>query len=129
MAFLVLGKIDVEPLLNAQLVLQEFMLHTTTRQEKTAVIQAFEFCYELSWKTMKRVLEQRGVVAFSPRETIRLAARESLIDNPQDWIKFVEMRNLTVHTYNQSAVDEIFSQMPAFVAILNMWVLKLRSLV
>lgn len=40
--------------------------------EKAGAIQAFEICYELSWKTMKRILAYRGLEANSPREVFRL---------------------------------------------------------
>jgi hypothetical protein len=40
--------------------------------EKTGAIKAFEFCYELSWKTLKKVLEIQGKEVNNPRDTFRL---------------------------------------------------------
>lgn len=52
--------IDIGPLLKAQATFERFRQHLSSDQEKAGAVQAFEFSYELAWKTMKRFLLIRG---------------------------------------------------------------------
>jgi len=74
--------------------------------EKMALIQAFEFTFELAWKTMKDYLEEEGFLVDSPRSTIRQAFQSRYIENPEVWMEAMKMRNMTVHTYNAKVMDE-----------------------
>jgi nucleotidyltransferase substrate binding protein (TIGR01987 family) len=93
--------VDVTNLLKAQEVFERFRQHLGTDQEQAGAIQAFEFCYELAWKTMKRILSVRGLDVQSPREAFRVAALNKLISDPERWFLFLEKRNLTSHTYKE----------------------------
>ena len=44
-----------------------------------ALVQAFEICFELGWKTMKDYLEYNGISSETPRETIKAAFSSNLI--------------------------------------------------
>ena len=90
------------------------MKHLETEQERAGAIQAFEYSFELSWRTMKRLLEKRGKIANSPRETFRMAALENFINDPELWFNFLEMRNLTVHTYQKAEADKVIHILPEF---------------
>lgn len=74
--------------------------------EKMALIQAFEFTFELAWKTMKDYLEEEGFQVDSPRSTIRQAFQSQYIDNAEVWMEALKKRNLTVHTYNTKVMEE-----------------------
>lgn len=100
---------NIEPLLKAFGKFEKFRMHNTTEQEKAGIIQAFEYCFELSWKIMKRLLEKRGKIANSPRETFRMAALEGFISDPEIWFDFIKKRNLTVHTYQESEAEEVIA--------------------
>jgi len=82
--------------------------------EKIGSVKYFEYCLELSWKTMKRVLNYRGVEADSPREAIRAAAKNNLISDPELWFEFLQLRNLTSHTYQKEHLNTAFKQLPTF---------------
>lgn len=109
-----IGTINVLPLLKAFKKFEAFRLHDKTEQEKAGIIQAFEYCFELSWKLMKRLLEERGRIANSPRETFRMAALEGFIENPEIWFEFIKKRNLTVHTYQEKEAEEVLAICPIF---------------
>ena len=106
--------VNISNLLKAREVFERFRLSLNTDQEQAGAIQAFEFTYELAWKTMKRILEKRGVDAQSPRETFREAARNRLIHNPEQWFIFLEKRNLTSHTYKEENAQSILNIFPIF---------------
>jgi nucleotidyltransferase substrate binding protein (TIGR01987 family) len=70
-----------------------------------ALIKAYEFSFELSWKTLKDLLHYNGIDASLPREVIKQAFAYELIEEGQIWIDMLEQRNLMAHTYDQSRAD------------------------
>jgi nucleotidyltransferase substrate binding protein (TIGR01987 family) len=65
-----------------------------------AVIKAYEFSFELSWKTLKDLLSHGGIDALLPREVLRQAFAAGLLADGQVWIDMLEQRNLMAHTYD-----------------------------
>ena len=51
-----------------------------------AVIKAFEFSFELSWKSLKDLLQHEGIDAMLPREVLRQAFAYGLLPEGQIWI-------------------------------------------
>ena len=70
--------------------------------ERAGLIQFFEMSFELAWKVMKDYLEANGTEVNSPREAIKNAFQQGLIDNGHDWMDALTDRNLTVHTYDEA---------------------------
>ena len=66
-----------------------------------ALIKAFEFTYELGWKTTKDYLKYKGIDAKSPRDVIKEAFAIDIIKDGQAWIDMLEDRNLMAHTYDE----------------------------
>ncbi len=73
-------------------------------------IQRFEFVFELSWKLMKGYLEYDGIEVNSPRGAFREAFKVELIEDGTAWIKMMENRNRTSHTYNEDTAWEIYDK-------------------
>ena len=61
--------------------------------------KAFEVLVEEGWKELKRIIEDEGNSADSPKESVREAAKLDLIGDPELWIKAINSRNLSVHNY------------------------------
>lgn len=79
---------------------------------RDSAIQRFEFTLDISWKMLKTFLEEKkGIICVSPKECFREAYRQGVIDYDEDWIEFVNMRNETVHTYNEDTAKEIYSKL------------------
>ena len=78
---------------------------------RMAVIKAYEFTFELSWKTLKDFLAYNGIDAKLPREVLKQAFTTGLVSDGQLWIDMLEERNLMAHTYEDTrarkAVDQI----------------------
>jgi nucleotidyltransferase substrate binding protein (TIGR01987 family) len=68
-----------------------------------ALIGAFQFTFELSWKTMKDYLMYNGVQVSLPREVIKQAFHHQLVKDGQVWIDMLEDRNLMAHVYQEPA--------------------------
>ncbi|PIY20059.1 nucleotidyltransferase [Candidatus Desantisbacteria bacterium CG_4_10_14_3_um_filter_40_18] len=73
-----------------------------------ALIQAFEFTYELAWNVMKDYLENEGFDEVkNAKQTIRTAFQAELISDAEDWMDMIQRRNLASHTYNRAISEEI----------------------
>lgn len=125
---MLINNIDISPLLNAQLFLENALKQARSDLEKAGAIQGFEICYELAWKTMKRILAFRGIEVASPRETFRQAALEKLIHHPDAWFEFIRKRNMTVHIYNKKTAEEIFLFLPEFANELQHFIDNLKAI-
>ncbi|MCB0367773.1 MAG: nucleotidyltransferase substrate binding protein [Bdellovibrionaceae bacterium] len=79
---------------------------------RDSVIQRFEFCVELSWKTSMKVL---GLMTSAPKPAIRDMARAGLIDDPERWFKFIDARNKTSHTYDEEIAKEVLEVAEQFL--------------
>lgn len=110
----IIDGIDIEKFLKARNIFEEFRKNMITDRDKAGAVQAFEFCYELAWKTMKRILTNRGIDTNSPRDCFRAAAAASLISDPKPWFDFINIRNITVHTYDEKNLEMVISSFDIF---------------
>ena len=91
--------------------------------ERFGLIQLFEVSFELAWKTLKDLLFYEGYDVTSPRDVIRQAFANGLIQNGESWLKALDSRNLFAHTYNselaQKAIDNIRKEYAPFLLALR----------
>jgi nucleotidyltransferase substrate binding protein (TIGR01987 family) len=122
------GKIVITPLVDAFKTFREGFEEAETRLEKDGVIQRFEYCYELTWKTLKKILEYKGITVRNPRDTFREAAYQGLINDTELWFNVVEKRNLTVHTYKEAIVLELDEMIEKVINEMGNLINKLKAL-
>ena len=120
--------LDLQPLLTTKKILQKALKEGTSSElEEMGGVQAFEMAYELSWKTLKKVLMSKGVEVYSPKETFRKAAAEGLIRELEVWgEKYLETRNLTVHSYEADILAEVWKVLPEFLKDLEYLITKIQ---
>jgi nucleotidyltransferase substrate binding protein (TIGR01987 family) len=93
--------------------------------EKEGVIQRFEYCFELAWKTIKDYLEEGGFVfvMVTPRQVLKDAYVAKILKDGQVWIDMLDHRNLLSHTYSpvvfEQAVEAIHSRYLAAIEHLH----------
>lgn len=76
--------------------------------QRAGIIQFFEMTFELAWNTMKDYLEEEGFLNLnSPRDAIKKAFEIDLIIDGHAWLKALEDRNLTSHTYDEETAAEV----------------------
>ncbi|MCB0193639.1 MAG: nucleotidyltransferase substrate binding protein [Anaerolineae bacterium] len=76
--------------------------------EEQGLIKAFEYTYELAWKTLKDFLEYRGQTdIYGSRDAFRKAFSLDLISEGENWMDMLVSRNKTSHTYNEETAKEI----------------------
>ena len=122
-------EISLTKLRQAQAIFEDFRQGMVTDRDKAGAIQAFEFCYELAWKTMKRVLSLHGLETGSPKDTFRKAAQEHLIDDPEQWFDFQKKRNLTVYTYELNNITVIIESFDDFSHTLSHLIERIEQLI
>ncbi|HBV58361.1 MAG TPA: nucleotidyltransferase [Candidatus Magasanikbacteria bacterium] len=94
---------------------------------RDSAIQRFEFTLDLAWKTVKTYLEdKKGVICASPKECFREAYRQGIMLYDDEWIKLVDLRNETVHTYNEETAQKIYNELPATIRYFEELVEKLK---
>lgn len=92
----------------AQAFLEEALtIDSPTKLERAGIIQAFEMAYELSWKTVKDYAFEQGLPVDSPRQAFKAAFEFGLVQDGHLWMKLLEDRNLTTHTYNEDTAKAI----------------------
>jgi nucleotidyltransferase substrate binding protein (TIGR01987 family) len=77
-------------------------------RERQGLVKAFEYTYELGWKTLADLLRSRGSSdLLGSRDAIREAFSTGLIADGPVWMAMVNDRNLTSHVYNRSTAEAI----------------------
>ena len=79
---------------------------------RDGVIQRFEFTFELSWKMLKRYLEEFGlekVDSLNNRDLFRVGFEQGLLDDPEAWFHYLKMRNQSSHIYDAGKAAAVFA--------------------
>jgi len=94
-----------------------------SKLEQQGLIQSFEFTHELAWNVLKDYLEDKGITGLiGSKDATRAAFKNGLIEQGEDWMKMIEARNQTSHTYNpniaQAVANDILQRFyPAFASM------------
>jgi nucleotidyltransferase substrate binding protein (TIGR01987 family) len=94
--------------------LQEVLVEPESALVRDAAIKRFEFTYELAWKAVQRVLREQGVLCHSPKGCLSEAFTCGLVQDSPLWIRMIEDRNLTVHTYNERMAVAIYRNLKEY---------------
>jgi len=99
------------------------------KQEKNefirdSVIQRFEFCVELAWKTAKKLM---GTQTTAPKQVVREMIQNDLIENVEIWLQAIDERNNSSHTYNEELAEKVYTFIVIFYPDLEKLVLKFNS--
>ena len=101
------------------------------RTFRMASIQAFEICYELSIKLIRRSLEAKAATpetidGLDFRELMRHAAEAGLLDDPTLWLMFRNKRNITSHTYDETKAIDVMDSLPRFAEQVQLLLSRLK---
>jgi nucleotidyltransferase substrate binding protein (TIGR01987 family) len=94
-----------------------------SKLEQQGLIQSFEFTHELAWNVSKDYLEDKGITGLiGSKDATRAAFKNALIEQGEDWMKMIEARNLSSHTYNSETAQQIADNIierfyPAFASM------------
>ncbi len=87
---------------------------------RDAVIQRFEYTFEMACKMMKRSIEieaGRSEVddLFSKKDLFRRAMEAGLISDPERWFAYLLARNETSHAYDKEKAKNVYQQAIRFL--------------
>lgn len=91
-------------------------------QLRNSVIQCFEFTYELSWKMLKRYLEETeaspaDIDISTFQNLIRLGNERALLRSDwRQWKTYRQARTDSSHTYDAAKAEAVFAVAPDFLA-------------
>lgn len=96
----------------AYLKLKEFVeTDNGTEKDRGAIINAYQYTFELFWKTLQRYMQQLEMLdELGPGNVIRTAFQYKIIDNGSTYMSMLKNRNLITHTYKEDVAEEIYSQ-------------------
>ena len=88
---------------------------------RSAVIQSFEFTYELSLRSLRRVLIERSgsadrITDLSFNDLLRHGADAGLLTDPAAWRVWRELRNATSHAYDEAKAEQVAHDAERFCA-------------
>jgi len=97
-------------------------------RERDGTIQRFEYTVELSWRLLRKYLLSlgRADVSASPKPLIRMAAQEGWILDVESWLKFIEARNLTSHSYKKEIAEQVFASAKDFPPCVDELIARLK---
>lgn len=108
--------------------LMEMAARPKEEATRDSVIKRFEMAFELSWKAMKDYNEDKGLEAANPKDTIRIAADNGVIDDPETWLNFLEARNNAAHIYDEILAEGLYALIKEkFIPKVSDLVLKLSN--
>ena len=99
--------------------LDDALAQPKTEWTRDSAIQRFEFTFELVWKAVATVAEAQGVDARSPREAFKRAFALGWIDEEDVWLRMLDDRNRTTHTYIEAVAEEFFKRLPVYAGALR----------
>lgn len=86
--------------------------------ERDAMIQRFEFTFDLGWKTLKTLLEEvHSTEAQTPLQAFQEAIRIGILVESPVWLAMRDMRNLTSHSYSEATAIKLVEQVKGFHAL------------
>jgi len=90
--------------------LKEFIAtDNETEKDQAAIIHAFEYTFELWWKTLQRYMQDMETITeHGPGSTIRNAFQFGILEDGEGYMDMLRDRNLIAHTYKENTAQEIY---------------------
>ena len=92
-----------------------------------AVIQRFEFTFERAWKSIRLAAKAVGYDCKSPRGCLKLAYKMEWLEDEENWLRLLEARNLTSHTYDQETAREVYETVKEYFEVFPSLLKELRE--
>lgn len=104
-------------------------VESLNEMEQQGLIKAFEYTFELSWKTLQDLLKEKGYIdVVGPRPVIEQSFQDGYIADGNGWMRMHKGRNLTSHTYDEQTAEEIIQPIHhEYVGLLHDLVIRLEK--
>ena len=94
---------------------------------RDAAIKRFEFTFELLWKSLQKFFRGQGITCNSPKNCLKEAFSYGLVEDNPMWLRMIDDRNLTVHTYNEALSIEIYIHLKDYMPLFNQVLQSLKD--
>lgn len=117
-------KLQIEQFEKALQRLREVLALNETDVVRDALIQRFEFTFEMAWRSLWRWLNDQGErLPEKAYDVLASALQGKLVTDGALWDRIREYRNLTSHTYKEETAVQVAAfvrsaALPAFEATL-----------
>ena len=92
-----------------------------------ATIQRFEFCIELFWKTLKKLMLSEGIQTSTPKDTLTKAYENKWLEKGDIWLQMLNDRNETSRVYIENKAREIYQHIHAYFPEIKKAFLSLKT--
>lgn len=124
------AKLDLNELIRANERLKDALAQPKNDYLRDSVIQRFEFTVELSWKSLGKALQILGLTGgLAPKSIVREGASLGLVAKPDRWLKFIDDRNRTSHSYRESVAEEVYATAKEVPLEVDDLIAKLRTVI
>lgn len=91
---------------------EQYNTGNMTDLAKEGMIQRFEFCMELAWKTLKDYMEYNNFKfsQITPNMVIKEAFTAKIIEDGEGWMEALDARNKMSHTYDFKQFEKVLTQ-------------------
>lgn len=99
---------------------------------RDALIQRFEYCYDLSWKYLKEYLRvHHGLEVRSPKAVFQECLKQGLVNESEakGLLEVVDARNLSTHLYHEETALALSEQIPVHAKLLKEVVMRTKPFV
>ncbi|MDB5004508.1 MAG: nucleotidyltransferase [Mucilaginibacter sp.] len=81
-------------------------IQTYTLLEASGLVRSLESTFLLALKTIKDLLQEQGLTIIYPKEIIKEAFQNQIIDNDIIWIHMLEKRGEIAYTYDEAIAQK-----------------------
>ncbi|MBI4367621.1 MAG: nucleotidyltransferase substrate binding protein [Deltaproteobacteria bacterium] len=90
---------------------ESVQINTTDRLAQEGVIQRFEYTFELAWKCLQDLFQERGLPEIrGPKPVLQQALQDGLIHDGLQWMEMLKARNAATHLYDEAVFLEIYAK-------------------
>jgi len=107
--------------------LEDILKAERTVANRDSAIKRFEFTVELAWKSLQLFLREQKIVCRSPKECLKEAYKFGLVADDMGWLKIMDDRNLTVHTYDEKIAEEVYGRLAGYIRLFEELKKKLKG--
>lgn len=96
---------------------------------RDAIIQRFEFTFELAWKSMRQCLKARYEKDINnPRDVIEESYKNKMIDDFGAWKVLLRTRNFTTHLYDENESENAYKTIKKHKYLTDSLIEKLEAI-
>lgn len=86
-------------------------MNSQDRLAQEGLIQRFEYTFELAWKCLQDLLQERGLVEVrGPKPVLQQAFQDGLLQDGVLWMEMLRARNEASHLYDEDVFVDIFEK-------------------